>query len=141
MLDSSVRLKNGLRHCLRWLSFLTISSSNNLYVIFHIFFVLSIAQETGQASGIAKVSFSSTMLERKQLNAEEEFELKWCAASLYSGMLRPLALHIRLMIFTTAGAADTVSFINIHWRRLTMALDCFYRLFTLSGPCSTPQRS
>ncbi|KAF8974327.1 cytochrome P450 [Flammula alnicola] len=37
------------------------------------------------ASGTAEVSFSSTLLQEKQLSAEEEFDLKWSAASLYSG--------------------------------------------------------
>ncbi|KAF8803765.1 cytochrome P450 [Phlegmacium glaucopus] len=37
------------------------------------------------ASGTAEVSFASTLLECKPLNAEEEFDLKWSAASLYSG--------------------------------------------------------
>ncbi|KAF8165086.1 cytochrome P450 [Crassisporium funariophilum] len=37
------------------------------------------------ACGTAEVSFSSTGLEAKKLNAEEEFDLKWSAASLYSG--------------------------------------------------------
>ncbi|KDR83471.1 hypothetical protein GALMADRAFT_645322 [Galerina marginata CBS 339.88] len=36
-------------------------------------------------SGSAQISFTSTLLEQKQLSAEEEFDLKWCAASLYSG--------------------------------------------------------
>lgn len=38
-----------------------------------------------QVSGTAEVSFTSTLLEGKQLNAEEELDLKWSAASLYSG--------------------------------------------------------
>ncbi|TFK43282.1 cytochrome P450 [Crucibulum laeve] len=37
------------------------------------------------ASGNATASFSSTLLEGKCLTAEEEFDLKWSAASLYSG--------------------------------------------------------
>ncbi|KIM45959.1 hypothetical protein M413DRAFT_298764 [Hebeloma cylindrosporum] len=37
------------------------------------------------ASGIAHLSFTSTLLEGKQLSEEEEFDLKWSAASLYSG--------------------------------------------------------
>ncbi|PPQ79518.1 hypothetical protein CVT25_003400 [Psilocybe cyanescens] len=37
------------------------------------------------ASGTAEVSFSSTLLEGKCLTAEEEFDIKWSAASLYSG--------------------------------------------------------
>ena len=42
-----------------------------------------------QASGTAEVSFTSTLLEGKPLNAEEEFDLKWSAASLYSGRSYP----------------------------------------------------
>ncbi|CAA7260281.1 unnamed protein product [Cyclocybe aegerita] len=37
------------------------------------------------AAGTAEVSFTSTLLEGKRLTAEEEFDLKWSAASLYSG--------------------------------------------------------
>ncbi|KAF8665749.1 hypothetical protein AX16_000197 [Volvariella volvacea WC 439] len=37
------------------------------------------------AAGTAPISFSSTLLESKQLTSEEEFDLKWSAASLYSG--------------------------------------------------------
>ncbi|KAF9569422.1 cytochrome P450 [Agrocybe pediades] len=37
------------------------------------------------ASGTAEVSYTSRLLEGKQLTAEEEFDLKWSAASLYSG--------------------------------------------------------
>ncbi|KAK7471001.1 hypothetical protein VKT23_002414 [Stygiomarasmius scandens] len=37
------------------------------------------------ASGTAAKSFSSSLLESKQLTDEEEFDLKWSAASLYSG--------------------------------------------------------
>jgi len=43
-----------------------------------------------QASGTAEVSFASTLLEGKRLNAEEEFDLKWSAASLYSGKPYPI---------------------------------------------------
>ncbi|PPR02448.1 hypothetical protein CVT24_001997 [Panaeolus cyanescens] len=43
------------------------------------------------AAGTACVSFCSTLLESKVLNAEEEFDLKWCAASLYSGMVASCA--------------------------------------------------
>src|SRR5437879_104904 len=39
-----------------------------------------------QVTGTAQVSFSSTLLEGKRLSAEEEFDIKWSAASLYSGM-------------------------------------------------------
>lgn len=44
-----------------------------------------------QAAGTAATSFSSALLESKRLSDQEEFDLKWSAASLY------------------AGAADTVS--------------------------------
>jgi len=37
------------------------------------------------AAGTASVSFTSTLLEGKQLTAEDEFDIKWAAASLYSG--------------------------------------------------------
>ncbi|KAH9482477.1 Cytochrome P450 monooxygenase 208 [Psilocybe cubensis] len=37
------------------------------------------------ASGTAQVSFTSTLLEGKCLSAQEEFDIKWSAASLYSG--------------------------------------------------------
>ncbi|KAF9076562.1 cytochrome P450 [Rhodocollybia butyracea] len=36
-------------------------------------------------AGTANISFTSSMLESKQLTEEEEFDLKWSAASLYSG--------------------------------------------------------
>jgi len=39
-----------------------------------------------QASGTAQLSFTSTLLEGKRLSEEEEFDLKWSAASLYSGI-------------------------------------------------------
>jgi hypothetical protein len=38
-----------------------------------------------QAAGTAPVSFTSTLLEPKKLTAEEEFDIKWSSASLYSG--------------------------------------------------------
>ncbi|EEB92377.1 hypothetical protein MPER_09122, partial [Moniliophthora perniciosa FA553] len=37
------------------------------------------------ANGTAPVSYTSSLLEEKKLSAEEEFEVKWSAASLYSG--------------------------------------------------------
>ncbi|KAK0242387.1 cytochrome P450 [Armillaria nabsnona] len=37
------------------------------------------------AAGTAVLSFTSSMLESKPLSAEEEFDLKWSSASLYSG--------------------------------------------------------
>lgn len=37
------------------------------------------------AAGVAPISFSSTFLESKGLSDEEEFDLKWSAASLYAG--------------------------------------------------------
>ncbi|KAE9393527.1 cytochrome P450-like protein, partial [Gymnopus androsaceus JB14] len=36
-------------------------------------------------AGTAIISFTSSLLESKQLTEEEEFDLKWSAASLYSG--------------------------------------------------------
>ncbi|KAJ3821601.1 cytochrome P450 [Lentinula raphanica] len=36
-------------------------------------------------AGTAKISFTASMLESKPLTEEEEFDLKWSAASLYSG--------------------------------------------------------
>ena len=44
-----------------------------------------LAQESSQATGIAPPSFTSGFLERKDLSPEEEFDLKWSSASLYSG--------------------------------------------------------
>ncbi|TFK29251.1 cytochrome P450 [Coprinopsis marcescibilis] len=38
------------------------------------------------ANGVAQVSFTSVMLENKHLSPEEEFDLKWSAASLYSDL-------------------------------------------------------
>ncbi|KAJ7755646.1 cytochrome P450 [Mycena maculata] len=55
------------------------------------------------AAGTAPVSFTSTLLEPKQLTAEEEFDIKWSSASLYS-----------------AGADTTVSAVNAFF--LAMAL-------------------
>ncbi|KAJ6539005.1 cytochrome P450 [Mycena capillaripes] len=55
-------------------------------------------------AGTAPVSFTSTLLEPKQLTAEEEFDIKWSAASLYS-----------------AGADTTVSAVNAFF--LAMALN------------------
>lgn len=49
-----------------------------------------------QASGTAEVSFTSTLLEGKQLNAEEELDLKWSAASLYSGKSYPSTSNINI---------------------------------------------
>lgn len=43
-------------------------------------------QTIPQASGTAQLSFTSTLLEGKRLSEEEEFDLKWSAASLYSGI-------------------------------------------------------
>ncbi|KAJ7591425.1 cytochrome P450 [Mycena floridula] len=37
------------------------------------------------AAGTAPISFTSAILDSKQLSDEEEFDLKWSAASLYSG--------------------------------------------------------
>ncbi|KAJ7228990.1 cytochrome P450 [Mycena pura] len=37
------------------------------------------------ATGVAPISFTSTLLEPKGLSAEEEFDIKWSSASLYSG--------------------------------------------------------
>ncbi|KAJ7937382.1 cytochrome P450 [Mycena leptocephala] len=55
------------------------------------------------AAGTAPISFTSTLLEPKQLTAEEEFDIKWSSASLYS-----------------AGADTTVSAVNAFF--LAMAL-------------------
>ncbi|KAJ7477078.1 cytochrome P450 [Mycena galericulata] len=55
------------------------------------------------AAGTAPVSFTSALLEPKQLTPEEEFDIKWSAASLYS-----------------AGADTTVSAVNAFF--LAMAL-------------------
>lgn len=45
-----------------------------------------------KASGTALISYSSALLQEK-LTADEEFDLKWSAASLYSGMLRPFCVQ------------------------------------------------
>jgi len=37
------------------------------------------------AAGTASKSFTSTLLDRKQLSAEDEFDIKWSALSLYGG--------------------------------------------------------
>lgn len=37
------------------------------------------------AAGTNRTSFTSSLLESKQLSADEEFDIKWSAASLYSG--------------------------------------------------------
>jgi hypothetical protein len=39
------------------------------------------------ASGTAPPSFTSNLLDRGVLNADDEFNIKWSAASLYSGKL------------------------------------------------------
>jgi len=51
-------------------------------------------------------------LEGKQLNAEEEFDLKWSAASLYSGTLTWFCIHFRVCLnfLGLKGASDTVRF-------------------------------
>ncbi|KAJ8086182.1 hypothetical protein PM082_005005 [Marasmius tenuissimus] len=41
------------------------------------------------AAGTAMPSFSSSLLQNKSLTEEEEFDLKWSTASLYSGKLEP----------------------------------------------------
>lgn len=38
-----------------------------------------------QIAGVAPVSFTSKLLEGKELSPQEELDLKWSAASLYSG--------------------------------------------------------
>ncbi|KAF8076044.1 cytochrome P450 [Lyophyllum atratum] len=43
------------------------------------------------AAGTAQASFTSSLLEGKSVSAEEEFDIKWSSASLYSGMLNPLS--------------------------------------------------
>ncbi|KAF7313515.1 hypothetical protein HMN09_00507400 [Mycena chlorophos] len=55
------------------------------------------------AAGVAPVSFTSKLLEAKEITAEEEFDIKWSSASLYSG-----------------GADTTVSALNAFF--LAMAL-------------------
>ncbi|KAF7301611.1 hypothetical protein MIND_00726600 [Mycena indigotica] len=37
------------------------------------------------AAGVAPISFTSKLLEPKEISAEEEFDIKWASASLYSG--------------------------------------------------------
>lgn len=45
-----------------------------------------------QAAGTAKKSFTSSLLEDREVSAEEEFEIKWSAASLYSGTHHTVSL-------------------------------------------------
>jgi hypothetical protein len=40
-----------------------------------------------QAAGTAPVSFSSTLLDRKDVSAEEDFDIKWASFSMYAGEL------------------------------------------------------
>ncbi|KAJ7638494.1 cytochrome P450 [Roridomyces roridus] len=54
-------------------------------------------------AGTAPVSFTSTLLEAKQLTAEEEFDIKWSSASLYS-----------------AGSDTTVSVISAFFLAMTL---------------------
>jgi hypothetical protein len=46
------------------------------------------------AAGIAPPSFTSNLLEGSELSAEEEFNIKWSAASLYSGKLPACAIQL-----------------------------------------------
>jgi hypothetical protein len=71
-------------------------------------FALFIAQNIGKASGTAEVSFSSSFLQRKELSAEEEFDLKWSAASLYSGVFPLYSYLSSIHNGSITGAADTV---------------------------------
>ncbi|PPQ65600.1 hypothetical protein CVT26_000549 [Gymnopilus dilepis] len=65
------------------------------------------------ASGSALVSYTSTLLQEKQLTTEEELDLKWSAASLYS--------EEGLTIFSILGAADTtVSALNSFFLALAL---------------------
>jgi hypothetical protein len=41
----------------------------------------------GKAAGTAVPSFTSELLASKEVNSETEFNIKWSAASMYSGML------------------------------------------------------
>jgi len=56
-----------------------------------------------KAAGTATHSFSSALLEGQKLTADEEFDLKWSAASLYSGAwTRPsfkIFLNLTITIF------------------------------------------
>jgi len=76
------------------------------------FWELLLADLRLQAAGTADVSFSSALLEGKQLSAGEEFDIKWTAASLYSGVyfsVWPPAGDLIVVFFIhVLGAADTV---------------------------------
>lgn len=66
------------------------------------------------------------MLESKQLNEEEEFDLKWSAASLYSGKLTLLSLlSFHRFTYPRTGASDTVRDTQLHRNAKTNLLsDC-----------------
>ncbi|KAF5321043.1 hypothetical protein D9619_000276 [Psilocybe cf. subviscida] len=77
------------------------------------------------AAGIAPVSFTSTLLEGRQLTEDEEFDLKWSAASLYSGAFLAQSLCIPHQLTRPSrespGAADTtVSAINSFFLAMTL---------------------
>jgi len=84
--DSKGPQKLGHQRFLRWLNNLTTLLNSKLYVAPIIFMSFHQLRFLYKASGTAAKSFSSSLLESKQLTDEEEFDLKWSAASLYSGL-------------------------------------------------------
>lgn len=66
-----------------------------------------------QAAGTAPISFTSSILESKALGDQEEFDLKWSAASLYSGTCLRSSCCVDANLSTLVGAADTVRIIHV----------------------------
>ncbi|KAF9534995.1 cytochrome P450 [Crepidotus variabilis] len=54
------------------------------------------------AAGTAEVSFTSTLLERNQPTPDEELDIKWAAASLYSGGADTSTAALRALFLTLA---------------------------------------
>ena len=75
---------------------------------------------SGQAAGTARTSFTSALLSGKVLSQQEELDIRWSAASLYSG------------------ASDTVSLSNlraIYSEPLSARLSLLSTLFSLLWHC------
>jgi len=56
--------------------------------------------------------YISNLLNEKPASGEEEFEIKWSAASLYAGTYPFTSGVISLLTFPSEGGADTVSSIT-----------------------------
>ena len=58
-----------------------------------------------QAEGVANTSYTSELLSQGQLSEEEEFVVKWTAASLYSGGADTVGTNVlssqRYLVLTT----------------------------------------